>query len=140
MKDREVQLQQLTTELEKAKGEGARRAKAKSTPEQSGYKDCCAIKRMTADRVPLCQARRNPSQLDAMKVELSKANEATEQAKAKIAELENVANSAKEDEAERTKLQSELDQANAEIDRLKTELEQNAGPPVSASPPVELPQ
>jgi peptidoglycan hydrolase CwlO-like protein len=76
LRDREAQLQQLTTEVEKAKGE--REATQSKLDE-------------------------NQSQLDAMKAELSKANEATEQVKAKMPELENAANSAKEDEAERTR-------------------------------------
>jgi phage gp36-like protein len=71
-----------------------------------------------------------------MQTELAKAKEATEQANAKAADLENVANEAKDAEADRTKIQSALDQANAEIDRLKSELEQQKTvPPVSVSPP-----
>jgi uncharacterized coiled-coil DUF342 family protein len=78
----------------------------------------------------------NQSQLEAMKAELSKANEATQQANAKAAELENAANEAKDAEAKRTQIQSALDQANAEIERLKSELEQQKTvPPVTVSPP-----
>ena len=83
LKDTEAAVQQLTTELEKAKGEREASQSQINALSKTGDEATAQLKRMTADR-DTTQSRfdENQSQLDAMKVELSKANEVTEQAKA----------------------------------------------------------
>jgi chromosome segregation ATPase len=81
----------------------------------------------------------NQSKLEATDAELANAKEATEQANARVTELESAgANTAKEAETERSKLQTALDQANKEIERLKSQREQRqTNPPLSVSPAPE---
>jgi chromosome segregation ATPase len=81
----------------------------------------------------------NQSKLEATDAELANAKEATEQANARVTELESAgANTAKEAETERSKLQTALDQANKEIERLKSQREQQqTNPPLSVSPAPE---
>jgi chromosome segregation ATPase len=81
----------------------------------------------------------NQSKLEATDAELANAKEATEQANARVTELESAgANTAKEAETERSKLQTALDQANKEIERLKSQLEQRqTNPPVFSPAPEE---
>jgi chromosome segregation ATPase len=152
LKEKEANAQELTTELEKTKKEtyaqlaaereaGQRQfetitgeASKKLSESEKRVADLTEQLKSVSAQVEQLKTEKDAAQsklserqseFEAMQNELAKAKEASEQANARVTQLESAgANTAKEAETERSKLQAALDEANAEIERLKSEGEQ----------------